>query len=75
MHRHHPQDQWAYFRHLEPIFKEAEGRPHWGKLHTLGHEDLLERHGDFAAVTRLRAKVDPEGMFVNPLLERMFGLV
>ncbi|MBF4553785.1 D-arabinono-1,4-lactone oxidase [Corynebacterium suicordis] len=75
VHRHHPQDQWAYFRHLEPIFKEAEGRPHWGKLHTLGHEDLLERHEDFAAVTRLRAKVDPEGVFVNPLLERMFGLV
>lgn len=74
IHRYHTQDQWAYFRRVEPIFKAAAGRPHWGKMHSLTHEDLLERHEDLAAATDLRAKVDPQGVFRNAMVDRIFGL-
>ena len=26
---------WDYFRDIEPIFRAHDGRPHWGKKHTL----------------------------------------
>lgn len=74
LHRYHTQDQWAYFRRIEPIFKAAAGRPHWGKMHSLNHEDLLERHEDLARATELRAKVDPQGVFRNAMVDRIFGL-
>lgn len=75
LHRYRTQDQWAYFRHIEPIFKAAAGRPHWGKMHSLNHEDLLERHEDLARATELRAQVDPQGIFRNAMIDRIFGVI
>ncbi|MBC2680894.1 FAD-binding protein [Corynebacterium sp. 4HC-13] len=75
LHRYHKQDQWAYFRRIEPIFKAAGGRPHWGKMHSLNHEDLLERHEDLARAAELRGKIDPLGVFRNAMVDRIFGLV
>lgn len=74
LHRYHPQDQWAYFRRVEPILKAAGGRPHWGKLHSLTHEELLERHEDLARVGELRAQLDPQGVFRNAMVDRIFGI-
>lgn len=74
VHRFHKDDHRALFRHVEPILKAAGGRPHWGKIHTLTHEDLLERHEDLAAACELRAEVDPAGMFRNSMVDRVFGL-
>lgn len=74
VHRFHKDDHRALFRHIEPILKTAGGRPHWGKIHTLTHEDLLERHEDLAAACELRAEVDPAGMFRNSMVDRVFGL-
>src|SRR5699024_1164464 len=33
-----------YFLALEEIFKQNEGRPHWGKMHTLNQHELLGRY-------------------------------
>ncbi|WP_296213478.1 D-arabinono-1,4-lactone oxidase [uncultured Corynebacterium sp.] len=75
VHRYNKDSHQALFRHVEPIFKEAQsGRPHWGKLHTLTHEDLLERHEDLARACEIRAKVDPQGMMRNAMIDRVFGL-
>ncbi len=49
------------------------GRPHWGKLNTLGREDfrkLYPRWDDFAAVRR---ELDPQGRFLNDYLRKLFG--
>lgn len=74
LHRYHKHDHWAYFRRIEPILKAAGGRPHWGKLHSLTHEELAERHEDLAAACQLHAQVDPHGMFRNAAVDRIFGL-
>lgn len=72
-HRYHKEPYREYFALLEPIFQEAGGRPHWGKLHTLGQADLRERYPLFDEVARLRARLDPQGVFLTPYLAGLFG--
>jgi FAD/FMN-containing dehydrogenase len=63
-----------YFRQLEEIFKRFQGRPHWGKMHTQtadGLEVLYPRWHDFK---RIRASLDPQGLFLNDYLCQLFGL-
>ena len=74
VHRYFKQDHWAYFRRIEPILKAAGGRPHWGKRHSLTHEDLLERHEDLARASEFRKQIDPQGLFRNAMVDRIFGL-
>jgi L-gulono-1,4-lactone dehydrogenase len=64
-----------YFRAVERIMSEYDGRPHWGKRHfqtaaTL--EKLYPRWGDFQ---RVRARLDPQGRFRNPYTDRVLGPV
>ncbi|WP_299010792.1 D-arabinono-1,4-lactone oxidase [uncultured Caulobacter sp.] len=59
---------------VEPIFRRYEGRPHWGKLHTLRGQQLqalYPRWNDFLTV---RQDLDPEGRMLNPYLKGLFGL-
>ncbi|MCA1369171.1 FAD-binding protein [Bradyrhizobium sp. BRP14] len=66
-------DYWNYLTDVDTILRQYGSRPHWGKLHFLGAEDvtaLYPRSGDFRA---LRAKVDPEGRFLNDHLRQLFG--
>ena len=61
------------FTDIEPIFRAAGGRPHWGKLNSLGADDLravYPRYDDFAKLVR---ELDPEGRLQNPYLRGLFG--
>jgi FAD/FMN-containing dehydrogenase len=72
VHRYFEEDYKPYFASIEPIFRKYHGRPHWGKLNTLGLADfrrLYPRWDDFAAVRR---EVDPQGRFLNPYLASLF---
>ncbi|WP_312800838.1 D-arabinono-1,4-lactone oxidase [Corynebacterium variabile] len=73
-HRYHRDDYREFFRALEPILVAAGGRPHWGKHHTLGFAELAAVHEDLTTVAALRSQVDPDGMFRNPYVDRVFGL-
>ncbi|HIW92307.1 MAG TPA: FAD-binding protein [Candidatus Corynebacterium avicola] len=74
VHRYHRDDYRELFSVVEPVLVAAEGRPHWGKLHTLDHDGLAAVHPDLDTVGAVRAEVDPEGMFRNPMVDRIFGL-
>ena len=56
-------DYRELFAIVEPIFRSYEGRPHWGKLHSLGAEDFAElyphgtRFGPSAAGSIRRGKL------------------
>jgi FAD/FMN-containing dehydrogenase len=66
-------DYWNYLKDVDDILRQFGSRPHWGKLHFLGAEDvaaLYPRSGDFKA---LRNKLDPEGRFLNDHLRQLFG--
>jgi FAD-linked oxidoreductase len=73
VHHYFEEDYKPYFKTIEPILRKYGGRPHWGKLNTLGREDfrkLYPRWDDFATV---RKEIDPQGRFLNPYLKGLFG--
>lgn len=73
VHRYWRQDPTAYFREAESVLLAHDGRPHWGKMHTLGAEDLsrrLPRFDDFVAV---RDELDPDRVFANAYTRRVLG--
>ena len=67
-------DYKAVFAEIEPIFWKYGGRPHWGKIHTLGEKQLAQlypRHWqDFQEVRR---ELDPSGRMMNAHLKTLFG--
>jgi FAD-linked oxidoreductase len=62
-----------YFREVEAVMRDLDGRPHWGKLH---HRDAASLHaayprfGDFLAV---RDRLDPDRVFANDYTRQIFG--
>ena len=54
------EDHSWFFDGVEPMFRAASGRPHWGKLHSLAAEDLAALYPDFERFTALRRELDPE---------------
>jgi L-gulonolactone oxidase len=62
-----------YFTAVERVFQDVAGRPHWGKLHTLGAEQLRGRYPRFDDFLAVRRELDPEGLFRNAYLDRVLG--
>jgi FAD-linked oxidoreductase len=74
IHQHHSMDHRDFFAAIEPIFWKYEGRPHWGKLHSLGARQLAALYPRWKEFTELRQALDPQGRFVNAHLAGLFGL-
>ncbi|GAA4805500.1 D-arabinono-1,4-lactone oxidase [Nocardioides caeni] len=72
-HTHRRADHRAYFALLEPILRDHDGRPHWGKLHTLDAAQLAGRYPRFGDFLTLRERLDPDRVFTNPYLDRVLG--
>jgi FAD-linked oxidoreductase len=72
-HVHRDMDHRAYFEGLEPLLREREGRPHWGKLHTRTAADLAPVYPRFADFLALRDRLDPDRLFANSYLDRVLG--
>ncbi|MCG7519226.1 D-arabinono-1,4-lactone oxidase [Ruegeria sp. Ofav3-42] len=66
------EDHQRYFEAIEPLFVEAGGRPHWGKMHNLTYKDLSALYPDFDRFCELREQLDPTGKFLTPALARLF---
>ncbi|MEW1859166.1 D-arabinono-1,4-lactone oxidase [Streptomyces sp. NPDC088194] len=62
-----------YFTAVERIMTAAEGRPHWGKMHTRDAEYLRAAYPRFEEFTALRDRLDPERLFGNDYLRRVLG--
>jgi FAD-linked oxidoreductase len=60
-----------YFRAIEPIYQRYGGRPHWGKMHTLDAATLASRYPHWDDFRRVRAALDPKGVFLNGYLRRL----
>ncbi|MGH3358062.1 MAG: D-arabinono-1,4-lactone oxidase [Nocardioidaceae bacterium] len=73
VHQYHRMDHESYFGGIEDILSAAEGRPHWGKLHTLDAEALRARYPRFDDFVAVREKLDPDGLFGNDYLDRVLG--
>src|SRR5579863_4153465 len=62
----------SYFSHIEEIFKRYQGRPHWGKMHTRTAQELAALYPRWHDFRRIRAALDPNGMFLNDYLRALF---
>ncbi|MYW70123.1 FAD-binding protein [Streptomyces sp. SID8379] len=61
-----------WLRAAERALLAADGRPHWAKLHSLDADALRARHPRWDDFQRVRAALDPEGVFLTPYLRRLF---
>lgn len=73
VHVHHARPTGRYFAEVEALLAGLDGRPHWGKLHTLDAARLRERYPAFDGFTAVRDRVDPDRRFATPHLERVLG--
>ena len=62
------------FNLVEPIFWKYEGRPHWGKIHSLRDNELRALYPKFDEFIELRNELDPEARMLNPYLGQLFGV-
>ncbi|WP_205474518.1 D-arabinono-1,4-lactone oxidase [Nocardioides sp. SYSU D00038] len=72
-HTHRGAEHRDYFALLEPLLREAGGRPHWGKVHTMAAADLAPAYPRFDEFLAVRDRLDPDRVFANDHLRRVLG--
>jgi FAD/FMN-containing dehydrogenase len=73
IHQYHRLAHDKYFDAFEQIVSAFGGRPHWGKLHTLGAEQLRERYPRFDDFLAVRDRLDSGRTFTNPYTRQVLG--
>ena len=72
VHAYYKDDYQFLFDLIEPIFRAHDGRPHWGKLHSLGARDFAALYPRWSDAAALRQEIDPEGRMLNAHLRKVF---
>jgi len=73
VHRFWREDPTEYFRGVEAIMRDFEGRPHWGKMNTRTAADLRPAYPHFDDFLGVRDRLDPDRLFANEYLTRVLG--
>lgn len=73
VHRYYRREYWPFFEACEDVYREYDGRPHWGKLHTREADELEELYPEWDRFQSVRRDLDPEGAFLNDHLRALFG--
>src|SRR5262249_3908783 len=61
------------YSRVEPVLKALDGRPHWGKHHSLTRREVEAMYSDsFDTFRKVRRDLDPKGVFGNTLLQQFF---
>lgn len=64
----------VYFRAFEEIMKKHGGRPHWAKDYHVTPTEFERMYPEWQTFCQIRRRMDPEAMFINNNLERVFGV-
>ncbi|MHC4456987.1 MAG: D-arabinono-1,4-lactone oxidase [Planctomycetota bacterium] len=66
--------KWAshYFAEFQSLMGDYDGRPHWGKSFSRTHKELRALYPAYDEFDRLRRRCDPNGLFRNSFLDRVF---
>jgi L-gulonolactone oxidase len=73
IHQYRGMDFDAYFRGVERIMDDYDGRPHWGKRHFQTAATLARRYPDWDAFQAVRRRLDTDGVFTNDYTDRVLG--
>lgn len=74
VHQDYRLDYHNFFAQIEPIFWKYDGRPHWGKLHTLNANQFSRLYPQWQDFLEVRAALDPGGKFLNGHLRSVLGV-
>ena len=74
IHQDARRDHRPYFDAVEPVFWKYQGRPHWGKLHSLDARRLAALYPRWRDFARVRATLDPQGRLLNEHLHGVLGV-
>lgn len=74
VHQYHRLDYKPLFDSVEPVFWKYQGRPHWGKLHTLTAKELRPLYPEWDRFQKVRAELDPKGRFLTPKMKTLLGV-
>ena len=74
VHQFYTMDYHNVFAQIEPIFWKYDGRPHWGKLHSLNARQLAPLYPKWKEFLGVRQALDPHGRFLNAHLRSLFGI-
>ena len=66
-------DSGGYFRAVDRLMRDFDGRPHWGKIHFHDARDLVARYSKFDAFRQVREELDPHRVFANDYLDQTLG--
>lgn len=58
---------------FEELATKHNGRPHWGKEFNVGTDYLKSVYPKWDEFEAARKEMDPDGMFSNPMIEKLFG--
>lgn len=64
----------ALMQAVEGVFHKYQGRPHWGKMHSLTAPDLRALYPEWGMAIEARRELDPDNRFVTPYIARLLGL-
>jgi L-gulono-1,4-lactone dehydrogenase len=73
VHQYRGMEFEGYFRAVEAIMDEYEGRPHWGKRHYQCAATLRARYPCWGRFLAVRERFDPERKFANDYVRRVLG--
>ena len=65
-------DYLPYLREVDRLLGDFDARVHWGKLHFLLKDQLLNRYPYAQAFIETRRALDPQGIFLNDHLRQLF---
>lgn len=71
VHAYYKDEYDFLFELIEPIFRAADGRPHWGKLHSLRAADLAALYPRWREAMDVRREADPQGRMLNDHLRAL----
>lgn len=74
VHRYHKKDYSEMFEECEEVFARYDGRPHWGKIHSLTADELAGLYPEWDSFLQVREETDPDGVFLNDHLRSVFGV-
>jgi FAD-linked oxidoreductase len=75
VHQDRKLDWKPYFAGVEEVMADYDGRPHWGKRHSMRAETLASLYPEWDEFQSARARLDPQRRFRNAYTDRVLGAV
>lgn len=72
VHTYHRNPHQPLFDACQSIFREYDGRPHWGKMHPEDGERLRSCYPEWDVFDEVRRSFDPDRLFLNDHLAGLF---